>query len=64
MNATGDRASQWTDVSGPMEKTDLEGSEEDEGEVAELLERFKVLNWGRAVLMGAGGVVGLVTALR
>jgi hypothetical protein len=64
VNAKGDRASQWTDVSGPMEKTDLEGSEKDEREVGELLEKFKVLNWGRAVLMAAGGVVGLVTALR
>jgi len=64
VDGKGDGASQWTDLSGPMEKTDLETTDEENKEVGELLEKFKWLNWGRAALMSMGGVVGLITALR
>lgn len=55
--------SQWADVSVPQEKTEKQSSEREDREVQELLERFKRLNWMRAVVIGAGGVVGLVGAL-
>lgn len=59
-----DDLSQWTDGSGPQEKTEREaGSKEEEERVSGLLGRFGRLNWGRAAVMGAGGVVGLVAAL-
>jgi hypothetical protein len=55
--------SQWTDLSGPQEKTARESSEKDDREVRQLMDKFAVLNCVRAVLMGVGGVVGLVAAL-
>ena len=57
------QASQFQDVSGPQEETRSQTSEEDDKEVKDLLGRFSVLNGTRSVLMFAGGVVGLVTAL-
>lgn len=54
---------QFTDLSGPVEKTEGEASEKDEQEVQELLEKFGRLNAVRAVLLGAGGMVGLWTVL-
>lgn len=55
--------SQWSDVSGPQTKTAREATPKEEDRVQELLGRFKKLNYVRAVLIGAGGVVGLVGAL-
>jgi hypothetical protein len=55
--------SQWTDLSGPQEKTGREATAEEEERVRELLGRFGRLNYVRAGLMGVGGVVGLVAAL-
>ncbi|KAK0110152.1 hypothetical protein ONS95_002804 [Cadophora gregata] len=54
---------QFGDLSGPQEKTEREGNEEDDRAVEELLERFKWLNLVRSVLIGCGGVVGLLTAI-
>lgn len=51
------------DLSGPQEKTERDGTEEEERVVRELLEKFKWLNLCRAVLIGCSGVVGLVTAV-
>ena len=51
------------DLSGPQEKTERDGTEEEERVVRELLEKFKWLHLCRAVLIGCSGVVGLVTAV-
>jgi hypothetical protein len=56
--------SQFTDLSGPQGKSALESSEKEDREVRELMDKFLVLNGVRAVLMGVGGVVGLVAALK
>lgn len=55
--------SQWTDLSGPMERTARESTKEEDAEVRALLEKFGKLNMGRAALIGAGGVCGLIAAL-
>ncbi|KAA8627750.1 hypothetical protein PtrSN002B_009013 [Pyrenophora tritici-repentis] len=55
--------SQWRDLSGPMEKTEKESSEEMDEVVDGLLEKFAKLNLARAVMIGAGGVVGLVAGM-
>ncbi|CAE7199660.1 hypothetical protein PTNB73_06220 [Pyrenophora teres f. teres] len=55
--------SQWRDLSGPMEKTEKESSKEMDEVVDGLLEKFGKLNLARAVMIGAGGVVGLVAGL-
>lgn len=55
--------SQFGDLSGPMGKTSQETSESEEKEVKELLGKFGQLNGVRASLLGAGGMVGLWTAL-
>lgn len=55
--------SQFTDLSGPQEKTDQESTAAENQKVKALLEKFGILNAMRAGLIGAGGVVGLVTAL-
>ncbi|KAL8801422.1 MAG: hypothetical protein Q9200_006956 [Gallowayella weberi] len=57
------QASEWTDLSGPQGKTGEETSKEDDEKVGELLERFGTMNMVRALLIGGGGVVGLLTAL-
>ncbi|KAL2069321.1 hypothetical protein VTL71DRAFT_15659 [Oculimacula yallundae] len=54
---------EFTDLSGPQGKTDREGSEADERRAKELLGKFKWLNSVRGYLIGAGGVVGLLSAL-
>ncbi|EPE24840.1 hypothetical protein GLAREA_11421 [Glarea lozoyensis ATCC 20868] len=54
--------SEFTDLSGPQEKVEG-GTEEEDERVVVLLRRFQVLNFVRAALIGAGGVVGLVVAL-
>lgn len=55
--------SQWTDLSDPQGRTERESTAEEDEEVRGLLTKFERLNYVRAVLMGAGGVVGLVAAL-
>ena len=55
---------QFTDLSGPQEKTIEETDEEEDREVGELLAKFGRLNTVRAVLMSIGGVLGLLGALR
>ena len=54
---------QWSDLSGPQEKTELDSTKEEDEEVRRMLETFGRQNAVRAVLLGAGGVVGLLAAL-
>jgi hypothetical protein len=56
-------SSQFTDVSGPSEKTGRESSALEDAEVRGLLEKFGRFNALRGVLIGLGGIVGLATAL-
>ena len=62
VNSEGD-ASQWTDLSGPQERTKEESTKEEDMEVQQLLEKFGMLNSARALLIGLGGIVGLIGAL-
>lgn len=55
--------SQFTDVSGPAEKTGRESSAQEDAEVKNLLGKFGRLNSLRGFLIGLGGIVGLATAL-
>lgn len=55
--------SQWTDLSDPQGETGRASTAAEDAEARELLTRFAKLNYVRAVLIGAGGVVGLVAAL-
>ena len=55
--------SQWTDTSDPQGKTKKESSRQEDEQVNGLLTKFEKLNYVRAGLMGAGGVVGLIAAL-
>ena len=57
------QANQFRDLSGPQQRTDKKTTNEDDREVKDLLAKFGMLNGARGVLMLAGGVVGLVTAL-
>ena len=57
-----DQPYQFTDLSDPQEKTPDESHEHDD-EVKMLLSKFGRLNMIRAVLMGTGGIIGLVTVL-
>lgn len=56
-------ASEFTDLSGPQTKTKQDSSKEQDEEVRQLLGKFAAMNAVRAVLIGAGGIVGLWTAL-
>ena len=58
-----DDVSQWKDLSVPQEKTSKQSTKEQDEEANRLLDKFAALNMVRAVLMGAGGVVGLMGAL-
>lgn len=58
-----DQPSQYTDLSVPQEKTVKDSSTAQDEEVRELLNKFGQLNFVRAGLMLAGGVVGLYTAI-
>lgn len=58
-----DDVSQWSDLSDPQGRTERESSEREDEEVRGLLSKFEKLNYVRAGLMGAGGVVGLIAAL-
>ncbi|KAK5946638.1 hypothetical protein PMZ80_000781 [Knufia obscura] len=57
------QASQFTDLSGPQGKAEKSSTQAEDEEVRELLGKFGRMNAGRAVLMAAGGIVGLATAL-
>lgn len=54
---------EFTDSSGPQGKTREDSTREEDEEVRERLAVFWRQNMVRAVLMAAGGIVGLVTAL-
>ncbi|RGP64330.1 hypothetical protein FLONG3_9603 [Fusarium longipes] len=54
---------EFTDLSGPQEHTERESSKEEDENIRQLLEKFRWLNLVRAVLIGAGGVVGLYAAM-
>lgn len=64
VNGKGDDVSQYTDLSGPQEQTDQETSAAEDQEVIRLLEKFSRLNYVRAFLLGGGGLVGLLVALK
>lgn len=55
--------SQFTDLSGPQEKTPLDSSKAEDEEVRGLLGKFAKLNAVRAACCTVGGVIGLFTAL-
>lgn len=52
-----------TDLSNPQSQTAKTSTAEEDKEVRELLGKFGQMNMGRALLGGAGGVIGLVAAL-
>jgi hypothetical protein len=52
-----------SDLSGPISRTEHDSTKEEDNEARELLTKFYSLNLVRAVLLGAGGIVGLMTAL-
>ncbi|KAK8041035.1 hypothetical protein PG994_014042 [Apiospora phragmitis] len=54
---------QFTDLSGPQEKTPLGSSEAEDEEVRELLGNFAKMNAVRAALCMIGGFIGLCTVL-
>ncbi|CEI62537.1 hypothetical protein FVEN_g5079 [Fusarium venenatum] len=54
---------EFTDLSGPQERTKEDSNQEQDEKVNALLEKFRWLNLVRAALIGAGGVVGLYAAL-
>lgn len=56
-------AAEFTDLSGPQRGADVETTDADDKKANELLARFGMLNGVRALLIGTGGIVGLVTAL-
>jgi hypothetical protein len=58
-----DDVSQWSDLSGPQEKTAKDNTKSEDEEVRTLLDKFNKMNGVRAVLMGVGGVVGLMGAI-
>lgn len=62
VNSVGE-ASQFTDLSGPQGKTKRDSTQEEDEKARALLSKFGAMNAVRAVLIGAGGVVGLWTAL-
>jgi len=57
------QTNQFTDLSGPAEKTEKKATHEEEKMAEELLDKFGKLNLVRAVLIGAGGIIGLVVSL-
>lgn len=57
------QAEELTDLSGPQEKTRDGTTDAEDREVRERLDVFYRQNMVRAVLLGSGGVLGLVTAL-
>lgn len=57
------QVSQWTDLSGPQERTRDDSTKAEDDEVNRLLEKFGRMNAVRGVLLGLGGVVGLAIGL-
>ena len=55
--------SQFSDLSRPQGKTEEDTTEDEDEKVRGLLRKFGRENMVRAVLLGAGGVVGLISAL-
>jgi hypothetical protein len=58
-----EQVGQFTDLSGPMEKTKEASSKAEDEEVRALLAKFGKLNAVRAILLASGGIVGLVAGL-
>jgi hypothetical protein len=58
-----DDVNQFTDLTGPQEKTAKDSTPEEDEQARQLLDKFAKLNMVRAVLVGAGGIVGLMGAL-
>lgn len=56
-------AAEFTDLSGPQEKTPKESSAADDKKMRSLLDKFSALNCIRAGLVGGGGILGLWIAL-
>lgn len=56
-------ANEFTDSSGPQSKTNRSSTEAEDREVRDMLDKFAAQNWLRAIGLGLGGIVGLVTAL-
>lgn len=57
------QASQFADLSLPQSHTEEPTTEKEDQETRELLGRFALLNFVRAVSTGLGGIVGLMAAL-
>jgi hypothetical protein len=57
------QAPEFSDLSRPQEKTRESTTKKEDEEVMALLEKFQRMNLVRAMLLGMGGVVGLVTGL-
>lgn len=62
VNSSGD-VNQFKDLSGPQAQTSERTTADEDEKARELLEKFKALNFVRAVLGDAGGIVGLIAAL-
>ena len=62
-NRTAEEASEFSDLSGPQNATNAKSTREEDEKVRDLLVKFGRLNLVRAVLLGAGGIVGLMAAL-
>jgi hypothetical protein len=62
VNSVGE-GNQYTDLSGPMGKTSLDSSAEEDRKAQELLGKFGRLNTWRAAFIGLGGMVGLWAAV-
>lgn len=58
-----DDINELTDLSRPQEETSMEITRDEDKKVRALLDKFKLLNGVRALLMSVGGVLGLLTAL-
>jgi len=63
IDGKGEGGSQWTDLSGPQEKTNLDTTKEEDEKVRGLLSKFSNMNLVRAFLFGAAGLIGLWSAL-
>ncbi|KAL8772476.1 MAG: hypothetical protein Q9209_002428 [Squamulea sp. 1 TL-2023] len=57
------QTSEFSDLSKPQGKVENETTEEDDEKVEKLLATFGNMNMARGLLIGAGGIVGLLTAL-
>jgi len=62
VNSKGE-AAEFTDLSGPQARTQRDSTREDDERVKQLLDKFALMNGVRAVLIGAGGLIGLWAAL-